>query len=129
MTDNEKQFEDFVRQIKFDDTPDPNHRDRLEQDLLQAMAKKAPRQARVWRMTMRSQIARIAAAALIAMGILVAFSFWPESGSQNGPFLWADVMAALDQIEVLIYRDRMEHAGRKRFIEVHCVVRIRVSHN
>ena len=30
MTDNEKQFEDFVRDIKVDDAPDANHRDRLE---------------------------------------------------------------------------------------------------
>ena len=39
MNDNEKQFEDFVSDIKFDDTPDPDHRDRLEQNLLSAMAK------------------------------------------------------------------------------------------
>ena len=29
MNDREKQFEDFVRDIKFDDTPDANHRDKL----------------------------------------------------------------------------------------------------
>ena len=39
MNDNEKQFKDFVRQIKLDDTPDPDHRDKLEQDLLTALAK------------------------------------------------------------------------------------------
>jgi len=39
MNDNERQFEDFVRQIKLDDTPDPDHRDKLEQDLLHVLAK------------------------------------------------------------------------------------------
>jgi len=39
MNDSEKQFENFVRGIKFDDTPDPEHRDKLEQDLLAALAK------------------------------------------------------------------------------------------
>ena len=39
MNDNERQFEDFVRQIKLDDTPDPSHRDKLEQDLLHVLAK------------------------------------------------------------------------------------------
>ena len=39
MNDSEKQFEKFIRGIKFDDTPDPNHRDKLEQDLLAVLAK------------------------------------------------------------------------------------------
>ena len=39
MNDDERQFEDFVRQIKLDDTPDPDHRDKLEQDLLHVLAK------------------------------------------------------------------------------------------
>ncbi len=39
MNDNEKQFQDFVRNIKLDDTPDPQHRDKLEQDLLTVLAK------------------------------------------------------------------------------------------
>jgi len=53
MDDKEKQFEDFVRQTKFDDAPDPNHRDRLEQDLLAALTKQAPRQTEIWRMIMK----------------------------------------------------------------------------
>ncbi len=39
MNDNEKEFENFVSNIKFDDTPDPKHRDRLEKDLLVVLAK------------------------------------------------------------------------------------------
>jgi len=39
MTANEKQFEKFVRTIKFDDNPDHSHRNKLEQDLLAALAK------------------------------------------------------------------------------------------
>ena len=39
MNDNEKQFKDFVSNIKLDDISDHNHRNRLEQDLLTAMAK------------------------------------------------------------------------------------------
>ena len=41
MNDNEKEFEKFVRGIKFDDTPDPEHRNKLEQDLLAALGKQA----------------------------------------------------------------------------------------
>ncbi len=39
MNDNERQFEDFVSNIKFDETPDPSHRDKLEEDLLHVLAK------------------------------------------------------------------------------------------
>jgi len=39
MNDNERQFEDFVSNIKFDDTPDPSHLDKLEDDLLHVLAK------------------------------------------------------------------------------------------
>jgi hypothetical protein len=39
MNNDEKQFEDFVRGIKFDDNPNAEHRDELEQHLLNALAK------------------------------------------------------------------------------------------
>ena len=39
MNDNERQFEDFVSNIKFDDAPDSSHRDKLEKDLLHVLAK------------------------------------------------------------------------------------------
>ncbi len=74
MNNNEKQFEDFVRGIRFDDTPDPNHRDRLEQGLLTAIRKR-PRQKeqalKVWRIIMRSQITKFAAAATILIVVSV----------------------------------------------------------
>ncbi|MFH1882212.1 MAG: hypothetical protein ABIL62_05825 [Planctomycetota bacterium] len=39
MNNDERQFEDFVSNIKFDDTPDSDHRNKLEQDLLVVLAK------------------------------------------------------------------------------------------
>ena len=39
MNDNERKFEDFVSNIKFDDAPNPDHRDKLEQSLLTALGK------------------------------------------------------------------------------------------
>jgi hypothetical protein len=74
MVDNEKQFEDFVRQIKFDDTADPAHRDKLEQDLLAALAKQ-PRQIEIWRTIMKTKITKLATAAaiilIVALGIIL----------------------------------------------------------
>ena len=60
MNDNEKKFENFVRQIKFDDTPDHEHRDRLEKDLLLALTKKQTRQEKpileIWRTVIQPEI-------------------------------------------------------------------------
>ncbi len=71
MTDNEKQFEDFIRQIKFDDTPDPNHRNKLEQNLLRALAKQTPRQIKIWRTIMKRPVTKLAtAAAIIIIAVL-----------------------------------------------------------
>jgi len=71
MNDNEKQFEDFVSNIKFDDTPDLKHRDRLEQNLLCAMAKQS-RPIKIWRIIMKSQITKLAAAAVIVLAVVLS---------------------------------------------------------
>ena len=74
MNENEKQFENFVRGIKFDDSPDPSHRDKLEQDLLTALAKQTRRKEKpfeIWRTIMNSRITKLAvAAAVILIAVL-----------------------------------------------------------
>jgi outer membrane lipoprotein-sorting protein len=74
MTDDERQFEDFVRGIKFDDAPDSAHRDRLEQGLLRALSGQRPRRYRIWRVVMTSKIAKLATAAMVvlAAGLLLS---------------------------------------------------------
>jgi len=79
MIDNEKQFESFVRGIKFDDTSDPGHRDKLEQDLLCALAKQEPRQIKVWRTIMKSKITKLATAAVIVLVIALSVSILDSS--------------------------------------------------
>jgi outer membrane lipoprotein-sorting protein len=112
MNDNEKQFKDFVRNIKLDDTPDPEHRDKLEQNLLCAMAKQ-PRQVKIWRIIMKSQITKLATAAVIAIIVLGGVTFWPSGSSGNGqwwlgpPAAWGqDIIDSLEKIEALVYRQR-----------------------
>jgi len=74
MNDNERQFEDFVSNIKFDDTPDPEHRDKLEQSLLCAMAKQ-PRQVKIWRIIMKSRSTKIAAAVMIIIVLILGINY------------------------------------------------------
>jgi len=74
MNDNERQFENFVRGIKFDDTPNSDHRDKLEQSLLCAMAKQ-PRQIQIWRIIMKSRITKLAAAAVIIIVLMLGINY------------------------------------------------------
>lgn len=74
MNDNEKQFEDFVSNIKFDDIPDPDHRARLEQNILSAVAKQ-PQRINIWRIIMKSQITKLVAAAVIILILILAISY------------------------------------------------------
>ena len=94
MNDNEKQFEDFVRKIKLDDTPDTEHRDKLEQNLLRTMAKQ-PRQIKIWRIIMKSQITKLAAAAVIIVAVVVTVTILDRTVTPA----WAieDTVKALDQ--------------------------------
>jgi len=74
MNDNEKQFKDYVRGVKFDDIPDPKHRDELEQDLLVALARQ-PRQERIWRFIMKSGITKLASAAVIVIALILGINY------------------------------------------------------
>ncbi|MHC4154899.1 MAG: hypothetical protein ACYST6_08265 [Planctomycetota bacterium] len=72
MTNHEKQFESFVRQIEFDDAPDSRHRDKLERKLLLALKRRPSGHTAVWRLIIKSPGTKIAvAAAIIIAAILI----------------------------------------------------------
>jgi len=68
MIENERQFETFVRRLKLDDAPDHRHRDKLEQELLAALAQtprhRQPR-LKIWRLIMQKTPKRLVAAVLL----------------------------------------------------------------
>lgn len=104
MNDDERQFEDFARNIRFDDTPDPDHRDRLEQDLLAALAEatRHKKPMETWRIIMKSRTTKLAtAAAVILIGI---FSITVLDRSTTLAWAIEDTAEALDQFNaVYIY--------------------------
>jgi len=119
MTDNEKQFEDFVREIKFDDTPDLSHRDKLEQDLLTALTKQTPRQTEIWRTIMKTKIAKLATAAAIILIATLGITLLSKSTTPA----WAieDTIAAIGQFDA-IYMSGLIHASHQDFNDVQDLV-------
>lgn len=77
MNSDERQFEDFISNIKFDDNPDAVHRDNLEKNLLAALVRQPRHQQRplkIWRIIMKSKIAKLATAAVIIMTIILGLT-------------------------------------------------------
>jgi outer membrane lipoprotein-sorting protein len=70
MNDDERQFGNFVSNIKFDDAPDPKHRNKLEEKLLHILTKR-PRQIKIWRIIMKSRITKLTTAAAVIILIAV----------------------------------------------------------
>ena len=75
MNDNERQFEDFVSNLKFDDAPDHNHRDKLEYDLLGALSKQLQK-IKIWRTIMKkNRMTKFAAAAVIIILLILGIDY------------------------------------------------------
>jgi hypothetical protein len=84
MHDNERQFEQFVDGIKFDDAPDVGHRDRLEQDLLRVLAEQSwhkQQPLKTWRTIMKSKITKFATAAAITVAVILSITLLHQSAS------------------------------------------------
>lgn len=84
MMDSEREFENLVRDVRFDDTPDYNHREKLEQNLLVALSKQSrrkPQVLKIWRIIMKSQITRLAAAALVIVAVALSVTIFNSSTS------------------------------------------------
>jgi len=78
MNNDERQFENFVRQIKLDDTPDPDHRDKLEHDLLRTLTKQPRRKEtplKIWRIIMKSKMRKFAAAVVVITVLIGVYQF------------------------------------------------------
>lgn len=98
MNDDERQFEDFVSDIKFDDTPDSDHRNKLEQDLLRVLTKQ-PRHKqqplKIWRIIMKSHMTKLATVAVIIIAAVLTVTILDRTVTPA----WAidDTVKALNQ--------------------------------
>ncbi len=75
MTDYEKQFENFVNQINFDDKTDPDHRDRLEKNLLNRLKNQSTQaQINIWTNIIKAKLTKLAAAAVIIIAVTLGLT-------------------------------------------------------
>jgi hypothetical protein len=99
MNNNEKQFEDFVSNIKYDDTPNPSHRNKLEQDLL-AVLERQPRQKeqpiKVWRTIVKSRITKFAATATIIIAVIAGLHYYASPIGVTS-VAWGELVERLEQ--------------------------------
>jgi outer membrane lipoprotein-sorting protein len=73
----------------------------------------------IWRTIMYSKTMKFAAAAVIAIVVIGGITFWPSGSPQDGkwylgpPAAWGqEIMAKLETIEALVYRDQAVFVGR-----------------
>jgi outer membrane lipoprotein-sorting protein len=104
MNHDEKQFEELLKKVTFDDKPDYRHRDKLEQELLAAFARrqwqqeKQSRQTGVWRAIMQNRPMRlVAAAAVIVITGLVCVQFL------TGTSAYAQVVQELRNAQTVVF--------------------------
>jgi outer membrane lipoprotein-sorting protein len=104
MNPNERKLEELMSKMTFDDKPDYRHRDKLEQELLAAFARrqwqqeKQSRQAGVWRTIMQNKPIRLAAvAAVIVITGIVCVQFL------SGTNAYAKVVAEIRNARTVVY--------------------------
>ena len=81
MNDNKEKIEQILEGVTFDDAPDPGHQNLLENKLLLNFNSAQPRPESACRIIMNNRMAKLAAAALIVIGVFVGFGIFTETGS------------------------------------------------
>ena len=120
MDNVEKQFEYFIGDIKFDDVPSVNHRDKLERNLLAAMtapSRQTGQSLRIWRIIMKSQITKLATAAAIIVAVALSVTIFNNSTST--------VWAIEQSIKVLSKYNVILFEGSESFLDENGNLQIR----
>jgi len=100
MNDNKENIEQILEHVTFDDEPDPRHQDLLEQKLLLNFDGTRSRHNFKWRIIMNNRIAKLAAAAVIVIGVFVGFAIITETGSVS----WAQVREQVAAVRAVTYK-------------------------
>jgi hypothetical protein len=108
MNDKEKDIEQLLGDLTFDDTPDLRHRNLLEKELLRDFnlhdsKTVRPRHNAKWRIVMNMKIARIAVAAALVIAAFVGFVLLDGTSSVS----WAQVRDQVAAVKAVVYKAKV----------------------
>ena len=103
MNDNKEDIEQVLEGVTFDDVPDQGHQDLLENKLLLNFNSVQPRHKPTWRIIMNNRMTKLAAAAVIVIGVYVGFGIFTKTGSVS----WAQVGQQVAAVRAVIYKAKV----------------------
>ena len=100
MKDNKKNLEQRLEDVTFDDSVDRGHEDLLEGKLLLNFNAVRSRHNTKWRITMNKNIAKLAAAAVILIGVFIGYEMFKGTSST----IWAQVRDQVAAVKAVVYK-------------------------
>jgi outer membrane lipoprotein-sorting protein len=104
MNDNNENIEQVLEGVTFDDAPDHGHQNLLEQKLLLNFNAAQPRHNATWRIIMNNKMTKLAAAAMIVIGVFVGFEIFKGTGSVS----WAQVRQQVAAVKAVMYKAKVD---------------------
>ena len=103
MNDNKENIEQVLEGVTFDDASDHGHQDLLEHKLLLNFNAAQPRHNATWRIIMNNKMTKLAAAAMIVIGVFVGFAIFSGTSSVS----WAQVRQQVAAVKAVMYKAKV----------------------
>ena len=103
MNDKNDNLEQVLEAVTFDDAPDHGHQNLLESKLLLNFNAAQPRHNSTWRTIMNNRMTKLAAAAVIVIGVFVGFEIFKGTGSVS----WAQVREQVAAVKAVVYKAKV----------------------
>ena len=104
MNDNNEDIEQVLEEVTFDDAPDHGHQNLLENKLLLNFNAVQPRRNSTWRIIMNKKMTKLAAAAMIVIGVFVGFELFQGTSSVS----WAQVRQQVAAVKAVLYKAKVD---------------------
>jgi len=103
MNDNKENIEQVLESVTFDDAPDQGHQNLLEDKLLLNFNGFQSRHNSKWRIIMNNKMAKLAAAAVIVIGLFVGYEIFSGTSSVS----WAQVRQQVAAVRAVMYKAKV----------------------
>ncbi|MBC8216942.1 MAG: hypothetical protein H8E73_00610 [Planctomycetes bacterium] len=113
MNENNEDIEQVLEAVTFDDAPDHGHQKLLEHKLLLNFNAVQHRHNSKWRIIMNNRMAKLAAAAVIVIGVFVGFEIFKGTGSVS----WAQVREQVAAVRAVVYKAKVTGSERGQAFE------------